>query len=70
MNGMGSIKLDDRSLRMMNVFFSNTKVEVMDVLEDDSVIVFVIFPGSLQKAIQNNGANIQKVREMLGKNRG
>lgn len=65
---MGSIKLDDRSLRMMNVFFTNTRVEVMDVLEDESVIVFVIFPGSLQKALQNNGSNIQKIRELLGKN--
>jgi len=64
---MGTIKLDENSLRNMMTFQSLTRVDVYDIAEDEEYIIFVIYPGTLRKAIVNNGENVKKVQEKLGK---
>ncbi|MGC8672686.1 MAG: NusA-like transcription termination signal-binding factor [Thermoplasmata archaeon] len=65
---MGTIKIDENMLRYISTFYQSTGVDVMDIAEDDENIFFIIYPGSLRKAIANNGENIKKLKEKLGKN--
>ncbi len=65
---MGTIKIDENMLRYISTFYQSTGVDVMDIAEDDENIFFIIYPGSLRKAITNNGENIKKLKEKLGKN--
>lgn len=65
---MGTIKIDENMLRYISTFYQMTGVDVMDIAEDEENIFFIIYPGSLRKAIANNGENIKKLKEKLGKN--
>ncbi len=65
---MGTIKLDEKSLRNMMTFQSITRVDVFDIGEDEENIIFVIYPGTLRKAIMHNGENVKRVKEKLNKN--
>ncbi|MDP8011543.1 MAG: NusA-like transcription termination signal-binding factor [Thermoplasmata archaeon] len=65
---MGTIKIDENMLRYISTFYQATGVDVLDIAEDDENIFFIIYPGSLRKAIANNGENIKKLKEKLGKN--
>jgi len=65
---MGTIKIDENMLRYISTFYQSTGVDVMDIAEDDENIFFIIYPGSLRKAIVNNGENIKRLKEKLGKN--
>ncbi|MGC8663390.1 MAG: NusA-like transcription termination signal-binding factor [Thermoplasmata archaeon] len=64
---MGTIKIDENMLRYISTFYQVTGVDVMDIAEDEENIFFIIYPGSLRKAIVNNGENIKKLKEKLGK---
>ncbi len=65
---MVNIKLDAQTLRYISIFEAATGAQVKDCLEKDNLVVFVVYPRNLRKALQNNGEKIQTVRNLLKKN--
>ncbi|HEU12774.1 MAG: NusA-like transcription termination signal-binding factor [Thermoplasmata archaeon] len=65
---MGTIKIDEKLLGYMSQFYAMTGVEAKDVAEDEENIFFLIYPRTLKKAIANNGENVKRLKERLGKN--
>lgn len=65
--GMGVITLDAQSLRYISIFEAATGAEVVDCIEYDGTVVFVLKQGHLRIALRNGGENVQKVRNLLNK---
>ncbi|MFP3317983.1 MAG: NusA-like transcription termination signal-binding factor [Thermoplasmata archaeon] len=65
---MGTIKIDEKLLGYMTQFYALTNVEAKDVAENDENIFFLVYPRTLRKAIVNNGENVKRLKERLGKN--
>ncbi|MCD6275893.1 MAG: NusA-like transcription termination signal-binding factor [Thermoplasmata archaeon] len=63
-----NIKLDAQTLRYISIFEAATNADVKDCLERGNLIVFIVYPHNLRKAIANGGEKIQKVRNILKKN--
>ncbi len=63
------VKLGTEEIRYIGLFESLTGATVMDcILEDDrGRVVYVVKEGEVGLAVGRNGANIQKVRELVGK---
>ncbi|ADD08896.1 NusA-like transcription termination signal-binding factor [Candidatus Aciduliprofundum boonei] len=65
---MVNIKLDAQTLRYISIFEAATNAQVKDCIESDNLIVFVVYPRNLRKALENNGSKIQTVRNLIKKN--
>ncbi len=63
------VKLGTEEIRYIGLFESLTGATVMDcILEDDrGRVVYVVKEGEVGLAVGRNGANIQRVRDMIGK---
>ncbi len=65
---MVTIKLDAQTLRYISIFEAATNAQVKDCIEKDNLVVFVVYPRNLKRALENNGSKIQTVRNLLKKN--
>jgi len=65
---MVTIKLDAQTLRYISIFEAATNAQVKDCIERENLVVFVVYPRNLRKALENNGSKIQTVRNLIKKN--
>jgi len=65
---MVTIKLDAQTLRYISIFEAATNAQVKDCIEKDNLVVFIVYPRNLRKALENNGSKIQTVRNLIKKN--
>jgi N utilization substance protein A len=65
---MVNIKLDAQTLRYISIFEAATNAQVKDCIEEDNLVVFIVYPRNLRKALENNGSKIQTVRNLIKKN--
>ncbi|AGB05254.1 NusA family KH domain protein [Aciduliprofundum sp. MAR08-339] len=65
---MVNIKLDAQTLRYISIFEAATNAQVKDCIEKDDLVVFVVYPRNLRKALENGGTKIQTVRNLIKKN--
>lgn len=63
-----NIKLDAQTLRYISIFEAATNADVKDCLEHENLLVFIVYPKNLKKALANGGEKIQRVRNILRKN--
>ena len=63
-----NIKLDAQTLRYISIFEAATNADVKDCLERGNLLVFIVYPRNLKKAIAHGGEKIQRVRNILRKN--
>ena len=67
---MPEIRLTEEELRYMSLFESVTGVTPRDCVIDRSMdrIIFVVDKGMASIAVGKGGANVKKLRELIGKN--
>ena len=65
---MINIKLNAQTLRYISIFEATTNAEVKDCIEKDDLIVFVLYPRSIRRVLENKGEKIQTLRNLLHKN--
>jgi len=65
---MTTIRFDAQTLRYISIFEAATNAQVKDCIERDNLVVFVVYPRNLRKALENNGTKIQTVRNLIKKN--
>ncbi len=63
-----SIKLNAQTLRYISIFEAATNVDVKDCIDKDDTIIFIVYPRTIKKVLQNRGEKIQTLRNMLQKN--
>ena len=62
------VKLGTEEIRYIGLFESLTGATVMDcIVEDEGRVVYVVKEGEVGLAVGKSGANIQRVRELIGK---
>jgi len=62
------VKLGTEEIRYIGLFESLTGATVMDcIVEDEGRVVYVVKEGEVGLAVGKGGANIQRVRELIGK---
>jgi len=62
------IKYDQQSLQVMSFFEKVTKSKLKDFFEMDDLLIFVVQPAQLWKAVGKKGANVKRLREKFKKN--
>jgi len=62
-----SIIIDKSSMQHMSSFERITHAEVKDFIELEDMLIFVVQPGQLFKAIGPKGANVRKISEKMNK---
>ena len=60
--------ISNDDMQRIRLATSITKADVIDCIEDDDTIVFVVSKGFLGMAIGKNARNIEKLKEILKKN--
>ena len=65
---MGEITLSNEEMQRIRIASSITKIDIMDCVETDDKIVFVIHRGFLGMAIGKDAKNLEKLRTLLKKN--
>lgn len=65
---MGEITLSNEDMQRIRIANSVTKIDIMDCVETDDKIVFVIHRGFLGMAIGKDAKNLEKLRALLKKN--
>lgn len=60
-------KLTDKEMRYISLFEAATGANVIDCVESEGIIVFVVSPGDLPKALARRGAKIQQFARMIKK---
>jgi N utilization substance protein A len=65
---MGTIKLNANTLSYIPVFETATGVDVIDCMERDDSLFFIVPPLTMRKVLRNKGENIHKLRNMFNKN--
>ncbi len=65
---MTTIRFDAQTLRYISIFEAATNAQVKDCIEKDNLVVFILYPRNLRRALENNGEKIQRVRNLLKKN--
>ncbi|OYT59764.1 antitermination protein NusA [Euryarchaeota archaeon ex4484_178] len=65
---MVTIRLDAQTLRYISIFEAATNAQVKDCIEKDNLVVFIVYPRNLRRALENNGTKIQTVRNLIKKN--
>jgi len=63
-----SMKFNAQTLRYISLFEAATNVDVKDCIEKDELIIFIVYPHTIKKVLQNRGEKVQKLRKMLQKN--
>ena len=63
-----NIKFNAQTLRYISIFEAATGAEVKDCIENDNVVVFILYPGNIKKVLENRGEKIQTVRNLIHKN--
>tara|TARA_Y100000310_G_C20690685_1_gene821991 strand:+ start:2537 stop:2941 length:405 start_codon:yes stop_codon:yes gene_type:complete len=61
------IQLDQRVIGFINVFERTTRASVKDCFEEGDVLVFVVQPGQIRKAVGKGGENIKRVSYLTKK---
>jgi NusA-like KH domain protein len=62
------IKYDQQSLQVMSFFEKVTKSKLKDFFEMDDMLIFVVQPAQLWKAVGKKGVNVKRLREKFKKN--
>jgi N utilization substance protein A len=62
-----NITYDKQSLGLLSSFASLTKAKVKDIIEEAELIIFVVEPGELFKALGKNGAHVKAISAKLNK---
>ncbi|MBW3011864.1 NusA-like transcription termination signal-binding factor [Candidatus Woesearchaeota archaeon] len=62
-----NIILDKSSLGFMSSFEKITKAKIKDFVEKDDLLLFIVQPGELFKAIGPKGANVKRLSALLKK---
>ena len=65
---MSTIRFDAQSLRYISIFEAATGAQVKDCIEKENLVVFILYPRNLKRALERNGEKIQKVRNLIKKN--
>lgn len=65
---MTNIKLDQNTLRYITVFEKVTRTRVIDCIESEDKLVFIVAPGQIRLAVGKRGENVKKLHEMFKKN--
>ena len=60
-------KFNKEAIQAINLFEEETDVEVKDFIQDEDSAYFLVERGKAGLAIGNNGKNIKKIGNMLGK---
>ena len=60
-------KFNKEAIQAINLFEEETDVEVKDFIQDEDSAYFLVEKGKAGLAIGNNGKNIKKIGNMLGK---
>ncbi len=60
-------KLTDKEMRYISLFEAATGASVIDCVESGDMIVFVVSPGDIRKALARRGAKIQQFSRMVKK---
>ncbi|MFB6216534.1 MAG: NusA-like transcription termination signal-binding factor [Candidatus Aenigmatarchaeota archaeon] len=60
-------EFDKEAIQAMNLFEDVTDVEVVDCVQDDESIYFLVEPGKAGAAIGKDGKKIEEVGDMLNK---
>jgi N utilization substance protein A len=62
------IKYDANHMKFMSFFESITKAKLKDCFVDkNNILVFVVEPNNIAKAIGKNGANVKRINEKLNR---
>jgi len=62
-----TITFDKSSIALISSFSSITKAKVKDVVEEKDLLIFVVEPGQLFKAIGKKGSNVKLLSQKLKK---
>jgi len=61
------VKLDPEVFFYAGFFERIAKVRVKDSFEENGVVFFMLYPGSLRKALGKGGENIKRAQDKIGK---
>lgn len=61
------MKLDIRFIRYLNLFERETRVRTNNCFEYNNAIIFAVPPQLVSRAIGENGRNVKRISEILGK---
>ena len=62
------MKLTLDSINNINVFENLTGAKVKDCIQDDGILIFLVFENDMNRAIGKKGSNVERVRKILKKN--
>jgi N utilization substance protein A len=62
-----TITFDRSTIGLMSSFASITRAKVKDVVEEKELLIFIVEPGQLFKALGKKGANVKKLSHKLNK---
>ena len=62
---MGQVVFNEDTLRYVNLFQNVTRCIVVDCIEADDKIIFVVAKGEASRAIGRKGETVAKVRQLL-----
>jgi N utilization substance protein A len=65
---MSKIRLGSEDIQVINLFEKITKAKAEDLVEHEGTLCFLVRKEDMGMAIGKKGANIEKVRNALGKN--
>ena len=63
-----NIRFNAQTLRYISIFEAATGAEVKDCIEEDNLVVFVLYPRNIKRVLENKGEKIQAVRNLIRKN--
>ncbi len=63
-----NIRFNAQTLRYISIFEAVTGAEVKDCIEEDNLVVFVLYPRNIKRVLENKGEKIQAVRNLIRKN--
>ena len=58
---------DEKIMKFMSIFESITKASLKDCINQESIIIFVVQPNEIGKAIGAKGANVRRLENLLNK---
>jgi len=61
------IVYDMNIMKLMSIFETITHAKLKDCIAEDSLIIYVVKPGEMFKAIGRKGSNVKKLEQMLKK---
>lgn len=64
---MSKLSFDAEAMRWMSLFESITQARLKDCFKDGDVVMFVVLPGYMAKAIGKKGVNVKKIQGLFKK---